>query len=824
MTGMSNKKQNVQMTAAILAGLTLLLVTLRVLITHQANKLAENAISPHGLQLEKLAWQFRSFSEVYIDELHIIQPTYKSRNSLLIKDVSIRFSLTKLLRGNADYSEKFPNIDTGLIRARIEDLDALYSLEETLSAPSDEQSERAFPMGRLNVKSGEIRFPPLSSQLRFNLEKLANSKVLAANFELLANQGSAFGAGEIHFNLDNQTLNGSLEVTLEGLAPLITATTARLSESFNASFFKANPTLKGGTWKSSWRGSISEWQSTHELMDAKVQINSPLVEQPDSPIEIKLSGSFEFNGNDNKTSLRLSKFDSVVIDNLDSNSINDLLAFQTTDTSTLQPQLSNTVEIDLPEEAMLSDSSVSFKQPLLVRDKWNEIGISKLTYDLSKDSGKAYLQINSKMLLLQQETPSRLDVKISSFIEKQENSVCIKETESIVSTNKHFNFLADKHTLSISNGSLTSKASGCFTDGLLDFNTLFALTLPQASIDELIFPGIEINGELEWENDRFSLLASPVIAGELFAAKAEGTLKQVDFSLASKQTQLNPFNEFIEQISPTATVNTGNADFEIAGTFTECKLTAHAITHLKDITMTIDGISLAGVHSFLDFELTSDTTLNTNKADFSIELVDVGIPVENISGTLKIQGQTSAANIAISETQGTLLGGTFNISPVYLPNPNKSLSIVHLNSLELSELIALTGNQDISITGKISGSVPVSFSEGYVKVSDAKLESIEPGVLKLRHSQSIEAIKNQESSFSTALTLLENLHYSVLSGEGTMDENGHINLKINVQGNNPEQEQAVDFNLNYEDNIFTRLKVLRINQSLTDSIQKKLEN
>lgn len=821
---MSNKKQSVQVTAAIIAGLILLFVTLRVFITYQANKLAENAISPHGLQLEKLTWRFRSFSEVYIDEIYIIQPTPKSRNSLLIKDVSIRFSLAKLLLSDAGYSEKFPNIDAELVRARVEDLDALYSLEETLSAPGNEQSDRATPLGRLNVNSGKIELPALSSELRFNLEKLTNSKVLAANFQLLAKESSAFGVGEIHFNLDNQTLNGSLEVTFEDLAPLITAIPARMSESFKASFFKVNPALKGGTWKSNWHGSISEWQSTHELIDAQLQINNILVEQSDSPVDIKLSGRFEFNGNDKKTSLRLSKFDSVVIDSLDSNSINDLLAFQTTDTSSLQPQLSNTVDVDLPEEVILSDSSVSFKQPLLVRDKWNELSISKLAYDFSKGSGNAQLHINSKVFFLQQKAPSLLDVKISSFLEKKENSFCAKGAEVIVSTNKHFNFLVDKHALSISNGALTSKAYGCFTDGQLDFNTPFALSLPQASIDELIFPGIEINGELEWENDMFSLLASPVIAGELFAAKAEGTLKQIDFSLASEQTQLNQFNEFIKQISPTATVNTGDADFEITGTFEEGKLTAHAITRLKDIAMTIDDISLAGVHSFLDVELANDSTLNTNKADFSFELVDVGIPVENISGTLKIEGQTSAPNIVISDTQGTLLGGTFNISPVYLPNPNKSLSIVHLNSLELSELIALTGNQDISITGKISGSVPVSFSEGYVKVSDAQLESIEPGVLKLRHSQSIEAIKNQESSFSTALTLLENLHYSVLSGEGTMDENGQINLKINVQGNNPEQEQAVDFNLNYEDNIFTRLKVLRINQSLTDSIQKKLEN
>lgn len=821
---MSDKKLSVQVTTAIVGGLILLLMVMRTFAMYQAEKFIEEQLLPYGLQLEKLDWHFNSFSDVLVNEFHVMQPTTKGANRLSMEGTTIGFSLRKLLQSDAGFSEKFPLLEIKRIEALIVDIEALQTLRNQFSASDTSKTSTSFSLANLRINSGKLDFTQLPTEVRFTAEKSVQTPTINTTLLLFAATNKPSGQGAIEFNLDNHSFTGNLELDLPELNALITSIVSLLPESVGTQMTRVTPYIKTGKWHSVWKGNLSNWISSHEINDTHLQLNNILDEQAKEPISIKMAGNFELKKQSDRMEFGFANMYTLNVENFLTNKTADILATALSRKVTLMPKLKNALTITLPEKVTLSKNEIVFQQPIILSDDVNELTVRMQTFDFSKGAVRAHLEASTLLSLEQQTQSSLLQFDIATPLEIMQNQICVENAKAIVSTNNKFNFPIDKYSLAISNGEIKTETSGCLTENMPSLRSRFVLSLPELSVGDVALPRLEAKGEFEMEQETFSLFASPVIEGELFAARASGKIENIDFSVSSEQTQISAFNMLMAQISPQLSAHSGSAAFEINGTLLEGELTARFSSKLSDTAMTLDDFAITGLQSVIDLEVAQDFSLNTNQADFSIDVVDVGIPLEKITGSVDVRGIATAPSVVVSNTHGKLLGGEFNISPIFLPNHDKNLSTVHLNALGLSELIALTGNEDISITGKISGSVPVSFSEGYVKVSDAVLASVEPGILQIKHSQSIEAIKSQESSFSTALTLLENLHYSVLSGEGTMDEEGQINLKINVQGNNPDQEQAVDFNLNYEDNIFTRLKVLRINQSLTDSIQKQLEN
>ena len=56
-----------------------------------------------------------------------------------------------------------------------------------------------------------------------------------------------------------------------------------------------------------------------------------------------------------------------------------------------------------------------------------------------------------------------------------------------------------------------------------------------------------------------------------------------------------------------------------------------------------------------------------------------------------------------------------------------------------------------------------------------------------------------------------------------MDSDGLLLLDFSILGQNPNQQQAVNFNYHHEENILTLLRSLRLTDSVQNQIEKKIK-
>ncbi len=201
-------------------------------------------------------------------------------------------------------------------------------------------------------------------------------------------------------------------------------------------------------------------------------------------------------------------------------------------------------------------------------------------------------------------------------------------------------------------------------------------------------------------------------------------------------------------------------------------------------------------------------------ANLHIDLVDVGVPIRNISAVISAQQNT----FKLLSADGDIFGGRFTLGELFLDGRDQKI-LISASDLQLAELAKLQQQSGIDVTGKIGGDLPLLITAGLPKIVDGTLVSETPGVLKIENNPAFNSIKENQQQ----LELLENLHFDNLKTKVTLAPDGLLKTEFSISGRNPDKNQAVNFNYGQEQNIFTLLKVLRISDSVQQGIEDKIE-
>lgn len=284
--------------------------------------------------------------------------------------------------------------------------------------------------------------------------------------------------------------------------------------------------------------------------------------------------------------------------------------------------------------------------------------------------------------------------------------------------------------------------------------------------------------------------------------------QQQTLTVSAEQQAISNFQSVVNRFMPELTLQEGmlnlNGLFELQGSTFDGKF-ALANGALKYNEYTAKGAVTTGHIQF------NSAGLQLDKSTLHIESVNAGVPIENI----EIEYVLHNSKAKINHARGDILGGTFNVSELWLDKRNQHTQVT-VNDISLAKVVALQQQTGINVTGSVSGILPMSVNNNEVHIDDGLLKSEGPGTLKIDGNPAFDSIAEQQSE----LNYLRDLQFEQLSSNVTLNSDGLLLLDFAILGKNPNQQQAVNFNYHHEENVLTLLRSLR----LTDSVQNQIEH
>jgi hypothetical protein len=122
--------------------------------------------------------------------------------------------------------------------------------------------------------------------------------------------------------------------------------------------------------------------------------------------------------------------------------------------------------------------------------------------------------------------------------------------------------------------------------------------------------------------------------------------------------------------------------------------------------------------------------------------------------------------------------------------------VVRFQGIRLKELLAETGIEGLSGTGRLSGRVPVRLSGGRPRVDTARLAAEGDGVLRYRSRAAERALGQAGEQVRLMLKALRDFRYRRLELRLERDDAGEAALRIETEGHNPDVLDGYPFRFN----------------------------
>ena len=146
-------------------------------------------------------------------------------------------------------------------------------------------------------------------------------------------------------------------------------------------------------------------------------------------------------------------------------------------------------------------------------------------------------------------------------------------------------------------------------------------------------------------------------------------------------------------------------------------------------------------------------------------------------------------------------------------------------NIALADIIALYQLPGVKVTGRLKGSLPFTLQGKAITVRHGVIQQQKSGgVIQITDNPTIAQLKLSRPELSYALDLLANLDYHYLQSEVDYQPNGLVKLIISIKGNNPVENQPIEFNYTHQENLLLLLRSLQIDDSVTEAIEKREQN
>ncbi len=208
----------------------------------------------------------------------------------------------------------------------------------------------------------------------------------------------------------------------------------------------------------------------------------------------------------------------------------------------------------------------------------------------------------------------------------------------------------------------------------------------------------------------------------------------------------------------------------------------------------IGSTRIAGVNGVIDIaDLIAGRT--NGFQTLAVRRVDVGIPL--LDG--KIAFQTKAyTESEFDEFLFNTLGGEAELVDLDFQPPERFAGTLELRKLDLEKLADVLDLGDFSVTGLLSGALPMSYENGVVTIENGSVKAEESGKISLASSQAAAALGAAPGRENVLQDVFSDFQYSALELGVSLVEPDPLSIGVRLKGSNPSYYDGfpVDVELN----------------------------
>lgn len=205
-----------------------------------------------------------------------------------------------------------------------------------------------------------------------------------------------------------------------------------------------------------------------------------------------------------------------------------------------------------------------------------------------------------------------------------------------------------------------------------------------------------------------------------------------------------------------------------------------------------------------------------------VGLVDIGVPIENISADIKVDVDELAVDV--DNLRLTAFNGAISAAPFSFHTARDVNNVIlTAREIELAELLSIKEFAAVNVTGTIAAVLPITFAEDGISIKAGRLTGEEPGgVIRYLGSDGLDS--GDMSGLGLATAALSNFEYESLTADVNYSMAGDLQLQMQIKGRNPELDDGrpVILNLGVENNVPQMLKSLQAARAVEEILEKRL--
>jgi hypothetical protein len=248
----------------------------------------------------------------------------------------------------------------------------------------------------------------------------------------------------------------------------------------------------------------------------------------------------------------------------------------------------------------------------------------------------------------------------------------------------------------------------------------------------------------------------------------------------------------------------------------------HSSVRVVDLAGAYSDTAFAGLSTSLEADIETATGITVSPAQINVDLLEIGLPIENITADYTLKPDT--LSVDVDNLRMHAFGGVVTADPfTYELEGERNTLLLHVDSIELTELLSLEEFESIELSGRIGAELPVIIEGNQVSILDGTLTGDSSGgVIRYRPAVVPDTIGTTEIGIVTRA--LNNFIYDSLTSKVAYSKDGDLVLKMRIAGRNPDLENGrpVILNLGVENNIPIMLRSLQAARAVEDILEKRV--
>lgn len=204
----------------------------------------------------------------------------------------------------------------------------------------------------------------------------------------------------------------------------------------------------------------------------------------------------------------------------------------------------------------------------------------------------------------------------------------------------------------------------------------------------------------------------------------------------------------------------------------------------------------------------------------SAQTVDPAVPLKNVTARLQVE-PALPPRLHVQRAQADFAGGQLSLSDTVIdPADRRNEFVIGVDGADLSKLLELLRVEDVSGSGRLTGTIPVSVVDGRPVVDRGRLEAEAPGTLKIRPEAAASALGGAGEQVQLMLSALEDFRYKLLSLSLDMPATDDVTLTVRMEGHNPAVLDGYPFafNINLSGNFTELIAAVRKGADLSSDL------